>query len=146
MDQDQSRTIMLTTHYMVEADELCDRVAIINRGKVLACDTPNALKQKLQKNAIFEIEVNAQKEVNAEVFKKLAGVNSVTIEENTGTQLLQFILSEEAVLADVIAELTRQELRIQNLQKRMPTLEDVFVKLVGRRMEEEEEHAVNPAS
>ncbi len=47
LEQDKRRTLLLTTHYMVEADELCDRVAIINRGKVLACDTPGALKQRL---------------------------------------------------------------------------------------------------
>lgn len=146
VNEDQNRTLMLTTHYMVEADELCDRVAIINRGKVLACDTPHALKQKLQKNAIFEIEVDNQKDIDPESFKKIAGVSSATVAEKTGTHLLQFILKEEAVLADVIAELTREQIRIQNLQKRLPTLEDVFVKLVGRRMEEEEENAVAPAA
>jgi ABC-2 type transport system ATP-binding protein len=146
VNEDQERTLLLTTHYMVEADELCDRVAIINHGKVLACDTPNALKQNLQKNAIFEIEVSDQKEIGVEKFKKIAGVSSVSVIEKEGSQLLQFILLEEAILADVIAVLTQQDIRIQNLQKRMPTLEDVFVKLVGRRMEEEEEHAVSPAS
>lgn len=146
VNEDQNRTLMLTTHYMVEADELCDRVAIINRGKVLACDTPHALKQNLQKNAIFEIEVDNQKDIDPESFKKIAGVSSATVAEKTGTHLLQFILKEEAVLADVIAELTREQIRIQNLQKRLPTLEDVFVKLVGRRMEEEEENAVASAA
>lgn len=146
VNENQTRTLMLTTHYMVEADELCDRVAIINRGKVLACDTPHALKQKLQKNAIFEIEVANQKAVDPESFKRIAGVSSVTVAEKAGAHLLQFILKEEAVLAEVIAELTREEIRIQNLQKRLPTLEDVFVKLVGRRMEEEEENAVAPAA
>jgi ABC-2 type transport system ATP-binding protein len=47
MDENPSRTVLLTTHYMVEADELCDRVAIINGGKLLACDTPAALKRRL---------------------------------------------------------------------------------------------------
>lgn len=145
VDQDKKRTLLLTTHYMVEADELCDRVAIINHGKVLACDTPNALKQNLQKDAIFEIEVGLQKKLEPELFKRLKGVNSVSVSEKEGTQKVEFILAEEAVLAEVIAELTNQEFRIQNLQKRMPTLEDVFVKLVGRRMEEEEENAVSPA-
>jgi ABC-type multidrug transport system ATPase subunit len=53
-----ARTLLLTTHYMVEADELCDRVAIINKGKVLACDTPDNLKHSLQQEAIFRMEVS----------------------------------------------------------------------------------------
>ncbi len=57
LDADKFRTLLLTTHYMVEAEELCDRVAIINKGRVLACDTPANLKHNLQRDAIFEIEI-----------------------------------------------------------------------------------------
>src|SRR6185436_18573975 len=53
-----SRTVLLTTHYMQEADELCDRVAIIDGGKVMACDTPSALKRALKKEAVFHLEVS----------------------------------------------------------------------------------------
>jgi ABC-2 type transport system ATP-binding protein len=52
VDNNPTRTVMLTTHYMVEADELCDRVAIINQGRVLACDSPTNLKHQLQQEAI----------------------------------------------------------------------------------------------
>jgi ABC-2 type transport system ATP-binding protein len=58
MSTNPDRTMLLTTHYMVEADELCDRVAIINDGKVLACDTPTNLKHRLQKDALFRLEVS----------------------------------------------------------------------------------------
>src|SRR5512146_745139 len=58
MDADKNRTLLLTTHYMVEADELCDRVAIINHGRVLACDSPAALKQQIQRDPMFEIAVS----------------------------------------------------------------------------------------
>ena len=58
VDADQRRTLLLTTHYMVEADELCDRVAIINRGRVLACDTPANLKHQLQQESIFHLQVS----------------------------------------------------------------------------------------
>ncbi|MFN2303326.1 MAG: ABC transporter ATP-binding protein, partial [Anaerolineales bacterium] len=53
IDENPSRAILLTTHYMVEADDLCDRVAIINQGKVLACDRPSRLKHRLQQDAIY---------------------------------------------------------------------------------------------
>src|SRR5262245_38987000 len=58
LDANNNRTLLLTTHYMVEAEELCDRVAIINKGRVLACDTPANLKRELQRDAIFEIEIS----------------------------------------------------------------------------------------
>jgi ABC-2 type transport system ATP-binding protein len=141
VDEDQQRTVMLTTHYMVEADELCDRVAIINHGKVLACDTPAALKRQLQQDAIFEIEIQENANLDTAGFKNIRGVNSITRHEEEGKVSLEFVLKEEAVLADVIGKLTQLQLRIQNLRKREPTLEDVFVKLVGRRMEEEEKNA-----
>jgi ABC-2 type transport system ATP-binding protein len=122
----------------VEADELCDRVAIINHGKVLACDTPSQLKHDLQKNAIFEIDVDSHIKLDEGAIKKINGVHSFSAKEKNETIQLEIILKEEAVLAEVIASLTRQNVRIQSLQKRVPTLEDVFVKLVGKRMEEEE--------
>ena len=50
MHEHANRTLLLTTHYMVEADELCDRVAIINGGRVLACDTPSRLKQRPERS------------------------------------------------------------------------------------------------
>ena len=52
----QDKTLLLTTHYMAEADDLCDRVAIINQGQLLACDTPSRLKAGLQRDAIFRLE------------------------------------------------------------------------------------------
>jgi len=141
VNQDQRRTVMLTTHYMVEADELCDRVAIINHGQVLACDKPAALKRQLQEDAIFEIEIQENTNLDTTAFKAIRGVNSVTRQEEDSRVSLEFVLKEEAVLADVFGKLTQMKLHIQNLRKREPTLEDVFVKLVGRGMEEEEKNA-----
>src|SRR5256714_9360309 len=57
MRENPARTLLLTTHYMAEADELCDRLAIIDRGKVLACDTPGNLKKRVQKYPIFELSL-----------------------------------------------------------------------------------------
>jgi ABC-2 type transport system ATP-binding protein len=141
VDQDHRRTLLLTTHYMVEADELCDRVAIINHGQVLACDSPATLKRQLQQHAIFEIEVQENARLDTGDFKQIQGINSVSKHEENSRMMLEFVLKEDAVLADVIARLTELQLRIQSLKKREPTLEDVFIKLVGRRMEEEEKNA-----
>ena len=138
IDNNPTRTLLLTTHYMVEADELCHRVAIINKGKVLACDTPSNLKHRLQRDAIFRLEVSPLNGLSVEAFQALPGVNQVTHHAQDGFSVLELILAEEPVLGAVINTLTSADARILNLQKREPTLEDVFVDLVGRSMEDVE--------
>ncbi len=136
--QDKSRTLLLTTHYMVEADELCDRVAIINQGRVLACDTPANLKRRLQREAIFQIETTPLDGDGARTFESLAGVRKVTHHAGDGRATLDLILDADDVIGAVINVLTTNHVRLLNLRKREPTLEDVFVDLVGRSMEEVE--------
>ncbi|MEX1247862.1 MAG: ABC transporter ATP-binding protein [Anaerolineales bacterium] len=141
VDQNPDRTLLLTTHYMVEADELCDRVAIINAGRVLACDTPANLKRQLQSDAIYRMEVSPLNGQNVESFEKLNGVNKATHEAKDGFSILELILAEDDVLGSVVNTLTSQDIHILNLQKREPTLEDVFVTLVGKSMMEVESGA-----
>jgi len=136
LDQDKTRTLLLTTHYMVEADELCDRVAIINHGRVLAFDTPSALKQRLQREALFEITVTSMNGLNASTLERLPGVREATRKDVNGLTALNFSLQEEAALAGVINRLTESNVKIMRLDKHEPTLEDVFVNLVGRSMDE----------
>lgn len=136
VQQDSSRTLLLTTHYMVEADELCDRVAIINQGQVLACDTPERLKHALQKEAIFSLDINTLNGLQPSDLDALAGVRNVTEQTGDGMTTLQFVLEEDSILGTVINHLTAHDIRILNLEKREPTLEDVFVDLVGRSFEE----------
>lgn len=138
IDTNPTRSLLLTTHYMVEADELCHRVAIINQGKVLACDTPSNLKHRLQRDAIFRLEVSPLNGLPPEAIQSLSGVRKVVHSPRDGFSVLELVLVEEPALGGVINTLTSAEVRILNLQKREPTLEDVFVDLVGRSMEEVE--------
>ncbi|MEW5829236.1 MAG: ATP-binding cassette domain-containing protein [Chloroflexota bacterium] len=140
LDEDKSRTLLLTTHYMVEAEELCDRVAIINQGKVLACDTPSNLKHHLQRDALFDIQTSPLNGLKAPEIEALAEVRKATVEDVEGGARLKLALVEEAALAPVINVLTRKDVRIVNLTKREPTLEDVFVDLVGKSMAEVEKN------
>ncbi len=136
VDNNPDRTLLLTTHDMVEADELCDRVAIINQGHVLACDTPAALKRRLQRDAIFQIEVSPLNGTGTKKFEILPGVRKVTSSQQDGSAILEIILEDEPVLGSVINTMTENGIRILNLQKREPTLEDVFVELVGQSIDE----------
>ena len=140
VDDNPTHTILLTTHYMVEADELCDRVAIINQGRVLACDSPANLKRNLQQEAIFHLEVSPfNGSLSAEKFEALPGVCNFTHRSQDGFESLDLILEEEQALAGVLNTLNTANVRLLNLQKNEPTLEDVFVKLVGQSMEEVEQ-------
>ncbi len=139
VNQDSSRTLLLTTHYMVEADELCDRVAIINRGRVLACDSPSNLKRRLQREPIFHIETTSFDGTGMSIFESLPGVNRVTPHMQDGQTSIDVMLAEEAAIGTVINTLAANQIRLLNLTKREPTLEDVFVDLVGHSMEEIED-------
>jgi ABC-2 type transport system ATP-binding protein len=136
-------TILLTTHHMVEADELCDRVAIINEGRILACDTPSSLKHLLQREAIFRLRVDSINSADPSDFEKIDGVRHFTHRLGEDCTILEFILEEEDVLTAVVNQLASQQLHLQNLEKREPSLEDVFIQLVGRSMEEVEREGAN---
>ena len=139
MDADKNRSLLLTTHYMVEAEELCDRVAIINKGRVLACDTPANLKRNLQRDAIFEIETSPLNGWKHSVLEQQAEVKKAALTEIEGGARLELILQDESALANVINTLTQKNIKVQRLSKHEPTLEDVFMELVGQRMEDVEQ-------
>jgi ABC-2 type transport system ATP-binding protein len=141
MRQRPEATVLLTTHTMIEADELCDRVAIINGGRVLACDSPAALKRQLQREAIFELEVGPLNGVTPQQLQAISGVLRLIHRSADGGAELELTLEETAVLPAVVGRLAEGGVTLRNLQQRAPTLEDVFVKLVGMRMEEVEEEA-----
>jgi ABC-2 type transport system ATP-binding protein len=138
VDDDPSRTVLLTTHYMVEADELCDRVAIINDGRVLACDTPSQLKRRLRQEPIFHVETTSLAAENIEALGVLPGVRKATHRASDGRSSVELVLQEERVLGPVFGLFETSRIGLINLTKREPTLEDVFIDLVGRSMDEVE--------
>jgi ABC-2 type transport system ATP-binding protein len=130
MGERPERTLLLTTHYLMEADELCDRVAIIDRGKVLACDTPAALKRRVQRYPIFELALtpgaNGWHELG-----RLPGVHQCTSEPGPSSVDVKVALQEEAVVGSVVQEIISGGSRILSLKRVEPSLEDVFVEVVG---------------
>jgi ABC-2 type transport system ATP-binding protein len=129
-------TVLLTTHHMTEADELCDRVAIINEGRILACDKPSSLKHLLQREAIFRLHVDSINSTDPVDFEKINGVRHFVLQQEEDHTNLEFTLEEEDVLTLVINQLASCNIHLQSLEKREPSLEDVFIQLVGRSIEE----------
>lgn len=137
MRDNPGRTMLLTTHYMAEADELCDRLAIIDKGKLLALDTPAALKRRLQRDVIFNLKVSpiGPRPGRAEMIEAVPGVSKVTVAEKDGQTELNLILAADEALPGVLQHLAQRGSGLISLEKRAPTLEDVFVDLVGRGLD-----------
>jgi ABC-2 type transport system ATP-binding protein len=143
MRQRPNNTVLLTTHYMAEADAMCDRIAIIDHGKLLACDTPANLKRTLQKQPVFEIAAHGLDSAKIDRLRKAPGVLRVTEAFRPDVMLhdLKFILQEESVVSTVVSDLAAVGGGLVGLQKQEPTLEDVFIRLTGRSLKEENEEA-----
>jgi ABC-2 type transport system ATP-binding protein len=136
----QGRTLLLTTHYMAEADELCDRLAVIDHGRVLACDTPANLKRRVQRYPIYELSLTpgGQPEFNPE---RLPGVRSVHRHTTADSLEYRLVLEEEEVIGTVVPAALVNGSRIRNLKKTEPSLEDVFIQMVGHGLENGTEEA-----
>ncbi|BAL80356.1 ABC transporter ATP-binding protein [Caldisericum exile] len=137
-----TRTVLLTTHYMAEADELCDRIAIINKGRIVALDTPENLKKAISDEIFFEIETSIVPKETSQILTndlKEFGINCLIKDHiERGVSTLSVILKEEKDIAKVIQKIVEVNKEILSLRKIEPTLEDVFIKLVGKRLEDEE--------
>ncbi len=133
--EDPRRTILLTTHYMMEADEMCERIAIIDRGGILQNDTPENLKKLIHQDITLRLLVDPLKDVD--VFRGLPGVKNFALQsEPQGYRSrMTFILQDEAVVSDILSMVLKQGAKIHSIQKSEPTLEDVFISLVGRGLE-----------
>ena len=128
--QAEKKTILLTTHYMFEADALCQRVAVINKGKIVALDTPEALKSNVADLAVVEMEVFGVPQDVLERVRSLPFVDTVSLENVDQRQSLrvQTRRGSEAV-PDLVGVLSG--LRVGRVIVREPTLEDAYVRLVG---------------
>jgi ABC-2 type transport system ATP-binding protein len=124
------KTVLLTTHYMFEADSLCDRIAVIARGEIVAEGTPRQLKDRVADGRVVEVEVYGVPEDTVERVRALPGVRSVAVEEREQAQLL-------VVQTESDVELTHQLLghldgtTVGRVSSREPTLEDAYVALVS---------------
>ena len=131
----ENKTVLLTTHYMAEADQLCGRIAIIDDGRILACDTPENLKKLVRASTTLKLDTTFLN--NKQVLNSVKGVEKFTYTDDAERNMtsLRFVLDDEAAVSDIVSEIVANGARILGLRKTEPTLEDVFIKLVGKGFE-----------
>ncbi|MGH2613664.1 MAG: ABC transporter ATP-binding protein [Thermomicrobiales bacterium] len=135
--RDAGTTVVLTTHYMEEAEQLCDRIAIMDRGRVVACDTPRALIHDLGADATVRAVVESAG-FSREQLDSLSGVVNAEIGADDGRETLELRTSDaQATLVDLLATAGRQGVTLTGLSTSQATLEDVFLARTGHRYEGE---------
>jgi ABC-2 type transport system ATP-binding protein len=133
-------TLILTTHYMEEADRLCQRLAIVDHGKVLTLDTPDALKKSLPGGDILDLWVSAEAPLGPRL-SVIAGVNRIENVagegDSDGTERLRlFVDSSDGLLDRVLHEARSQGADLRHVSLTPPSLEDVYIHLTGKELRE----------
>jgi ABC-2 type transport system ATP-binding protein len=128
------QTILLTTHYMEEADELCSRLAIIDRGKLLALDTPAALKRSVGIDAMVTVSADGDLDQLAAVLR--SEIANATKVEHVEAVVRVWVNQIHGVLPAVIDAAERHGFTVSDLSSTEPTLETVFINLTGKDLRE----------
>ncbi len=133
----QGKTVIYTTHIMAEAETLCDRVAIIDRGEVIALDTVSQLKESLGKDMVIRLEGVIPSQASQAV-KGLPGVSHLAIAGANGTTQLTVVTpDQQTLLPQLIETLSRHKAILRKITPEEVTLEDVFIAHTGRSLAED---------
>jgi ABC-2 type transport system ATP-binding protein len=133
-------TMLITTHYMDEADRLCDRIAIVDHGKLVALDTPMALKASVPGTNVVEVQFTEESPQWPEQLNRLAGVTSV---DSQSAGMYRLLTSNGSLTTTQLVEMTASSGdTIKSLNVQNTTLDDVFVHYTGRQLRDEQVKAV----
>src|SRR5271170_6647347 len=129
-------TMLITTHYMDEADRLCDRIAIVDHGKLVALDTPMALKASVPGSSVVEAQFTHESEEWPSRLKQLAGVTAV---ESHSARMYRLLTSDGSLTTTQLVEMAvNSGETIRSLSVQNTTLDDVFVHYTGRQLRDEQ--------
>jgi ABC-2 type transport system ATP-binding protein len=127
----EGQTIVLTTHHMEEADQLCDRVAIMDHGRILALDTPAALKQSVEADTIVTISVDGDRDALAQALAtQIPEIRRTRVDGAIELHLA----GAERLVPRIVAAAEHAGFEIADLSVSAPSLETVFISLTGREL------------
>ncbi|MGQ9569523.1 MAG: ABC transporter ATP-binding protein [Thermodesulfovibrionales bacterium] len=130
--KDRGKTILLTTHYIEEADRLCDMIAIIVKGKIITIDTPDALKKSVSTEKAVDVKINPY---SPDIEKEFSKITTVVKYEKREDMFRFFINDLSAFLSEIPAFIKKNSLSIEAVYTVTPSLEDAFVEITGLRRE-----------
>jgi ABC-2 type transport system ATP-binding protein len=128
------KTVLYTTHYIEEASQICDRVAIMNKGRIIALDTPEAIRNAVKKGEFVDVVVQNFTEAQENAVRSLNGVVTVTAEVQDavlGQTRLRVRLENVNALPRLIDYFFKENVKLVNFKREEPTLEDAFIELTG---------------
>jgi ABC-2 type transport system ATP-binding protein len=127
------QTVLLTTHYMEEADQLCERVAIMDHGRILALDQPAGLKRSLGVDTVVTVQADGDAEDLADALRGLQGAIGAQVADGA---VRLYVDGGDGILPRVIATAARSGHEVRDVHIEEPTLETVFISLTGRELRE----------
>jgi ABC-2 type transport system ATP-binding protein len=133
----EGHTILLTTHYMEEADQLSDRIGIIDSGKIIALDTPQGLKRRIEQKEIIRLEVSGWREYIGERLRAMQEVENLIVRRQDEADLWEVNLQatdSRVVLPKLMESISQNGTRLVNMNIVKPSLEDVFIHLTGKAL------------
>jgi len=141
LNEKEGKTIFLTTHYMEEADMLCDRIALIDRGEIIRIGTPEELKREISTRNVLVLET--LDEPPTKELEAMSYIEQVIISLSDGRYEIKIYAKNSVEAArEVLNVLNNVEVRVVSFKVEEPTLEDVFIKYTGRRLKDEEQSSV----
>ena len=133
----EGHTILLTTHYMEEADQLSDRIGIIDAGKVIALDTPEGLKRRIDQKEVIRLELTGWHDEIAGKLRSISGIEKITTRQQGEADLWEVNMQAQnsrAALPRIVEHISGNGTRLVNMNIVKPSLEDVFIHLTGKAL------------
>jgi ABC-2 type transport system ATP-binding protein len=131
---DEGQTILLTTHYMEEADSVCDRVAIMDHGRFLAVDTPKGLKESVNADSIVTVTATGDLDAFAQLLQRQ--IEGATKSQRFDSSIQLHVKGASGILPRVVAIAEQSGFNVTDLKVEEPTLETVFINLTGKELRE----------
>ncbi len=133
----EGHTILLTTHYMEEADQLSDRIGIIDTGKVIALDTPAGLKRRIEQKEVIKLEVTGWHKEIGDKIKSIAGIENLMSRQQGEADLWEVNMQAQnsrTAIPRIVEHISSNGTRLINMNIVKPSLEDVFISLTGKAL------------
>ncbi len=139
VEEGRIKTILLTSHYMAEVEELCDYISIIDQGRIIARGAPEELRRMIEKEIIYDVDIRLRDVDRLNFLKRLDSVigHTVKTRQLSGEARIRMILSSEDI-GTIIRRLEDEGIHVLRVSRSEPSLEDVFLKLVGKGISDEE--------